>query len=134
MSQILPEISCPQAWTSLPQVEHALAEYWQVLSALRSAVVHWLKKNPKPRPGSPASSAAMVSDMPSPYCPCPLPPDCTMWWPNSWWLTLANDVFPYCVVPWQKLIDTRSYHALPGHKPPSRLTLTGKFTCVEITG
>ncbi len=31
--------------------------------------------------------------MPSPYSPCPLPADSMMWWPYSWCVTLANDVF-----------------------------------------
>src|SRR5512146_801905 len=69
MSQTMPEMSCPQACDSLPHDEQLVDENWQVLSAVRSALLHWFLKKPRPRRGSSAISAATVSAMPSPYSP-----------------------------------------------------------------
>jgi hypothetical protein len=42
-SQNVPESSLPQAWISLPQLEHEPAWYWQVLSASRSSSLQALR-------------------------------------------------------------------------------------------
>src|SRR4029077_8689010 len=120
-----------------PQLEHAVAENWQVLSASRRGLVHWFREKPYARPCWPDWRTATESAVPSPYSPCPLPPDVMMWCPYSWWDTLANEVLVKLLEPMQKLIPEPSYSALPGQVDVLallRLTLTGKFVCVEMTG